>query len=164
MRPQPHRLRSVVAGLIGIATFTGCAHGRQPGSYLPVGASSWYGDQTDDGVTLLLREDAGAARERVGGALRAVGYEVKQAADSQQALRTSPRQLGGDTTLVVEAQIIPVELPEPAASVVLTATYSVPSRKVRNAPVIQRPGEVSPLYARFRPIVDALRVARTHAP
>ena len=164
MRPQPHRFLRVLAGLIGIVSFTGCAHGRQPGSYLPVGASSWYGDQTADGVTLLLREDAGAARERVGGALRAAGYELKQSADSRRVLRTSPRQLGEDTTLVVEAQIIPVELPEHAASVVLTATYSVPSRKVRNAAVIQRPGEVSPLYARFRPIVDALRGARAPAP
>ncbi len=147
-----------------MASLTGCAPGRQPGSYLPVGASSWYGDQTADGVTLLLREDAAAARARVGGALRAAGYDVERAADSRGVLRTSPRRLGGDTTLVVEAQVIPVELPEPGASVVLTATYSVPSHEVRNAPVIQRPGEVSPLYARFRPILDALRGTRAPAP
>lgn len=158
---QTARFSRVAAATLGIVSLMACSHGRQPGSYLPVGASSWYGDQTLDGVALLLPGDVGPARELVGRALRVAGYELESAADPRRTMRTSPRQLGGDTTLVVEAHVTPVELPEPAASVVLTATYSVPSQHVRNAPVIQRPGEVSPLYARFRPILDALRESRT---
>lgn len=143
---------------------SGCAHGRQLGSYRPIGASSWYGDSTEDGLAVLLRmsgEDAIQAVERV---LRVQGYSPTSASGSPLLVRTDPRSLGADTTLVVTAQVLPVDLPEPGASVVLQATYSVPSRRLRNAPVLQRPGETSPLYEKLKMIARALRESRGRAP
>ncbi|MBD0319569.1 MAG: hypothetical protein ICV87_04500 [Gemmatimonadetes bacterium] len=139
----------------------GCAHGRRPGSYLPVGASAWYGDRVADGVTLvvpLAREAAERASVR---GLRAAGYDVPEAAGGA-TLRTSARALGGDTTLTLAVQLIPVQLPAPGASIVLTGRYSVGER-VRNAPVLQRPGERNPLFDRLRAAGDSIRRAATDA-
>jgi hypothetical protein len=152
-------LRRSTAAVV-VVVLIGCAHGRQPRSYLPVGSAAWYGDQTSDGATVLLHQEAGAALERLRGALRTAGYEIEHSANPKRALRTTPRQLGVDTTMVIEVQIIPVELPEPASTLVLTGTYSVPSLGIHNAPVVQRSGEANPLYARFRRIVEALRESR----
>ena len=66
--------------------------------------------------------------------------------------------------MVVTAQVIPVELPQVASSVVLTATFDIPSRGVRNAPVIQQPGTVSSLYGRLRTVGERLREPRAPAP
>jgi len=158
------RALSALAAVLGAAIIGGCAHGRRSCSYLPVGACSRYGDRTEDGVTLMLRLDADAAMERVQGALRATGYDVERPAGKRRVVQTAARALGGDTTFVVTAEVLPVELPEPASSVVLTATYSVPSRRLHEAPVIQRPGETSPLYGRLRTIADTLGRSRAPAP
>lgn len=164
MRIQLIRSIRASAAVLGVAVLVGCAHGRQPGSYLPIGASAWYGDRTEDGVTLLLYMEPGVAMERVGDALRSAGYEVERPTDDRRTLRTAARPLGGDTTMVVTAQVSLVELPEVASVVVLTATYDVPSRRLRRAPVIQRPGETSPLYGRLGTIADVLRTPRTPVP
>lgn len=159
MRVRVRRSSLALVAMLGAAC-VGCAHGRQPGSYLPVGASAWYGDRTADGVTLTLPLDAGAALDAVGGALRAAGYGVERPTGARHVLRTAARRIGGDTALVISAQVIPLGLPEPSSSVVLTATYSVPSSRLRDAPVVQRPGERNPLYGRLRAVADTLRRSR----
>jgi hypothetical protein len=146
------------------ALSAGCAHGRTGGSYLPVGASAWYGDHTEDGVTLLLRQEPETTIARVRDALRAAGYSLTDTLGTRRTLRTAARTIGGDTTMVVTAQIIPVELPEPVSSVVLMGTFDVPSRRIRAAPVVQRPGEVHPLYAHLRAIGELLRRSRPPSP
>jgi hypothetical protein len=145
-----------LAAAIFSATATGCAPGRRPGSYLPVGASAWYGDQTIDGVTVSLRVEPAAASALVTRALRASGYEVGGAADSRRVVRTAARRLGADTSVVITAQVLPYQADPPAVSVVLTGTYSVPSRRVRNAPIIQPPGQTHPLYGELRAVRDTL--------
>lgn len=154
--------RPLVAPLLLVLAAAGCAHGRRPGSYLPVGASAWYGDRVADGVPLILplaRE--AAARAAVQG-LRAAGYEVPDAT-GDRTLQTAARPLGGDTTLTVAVQIIPVELPRPGASLVVTGRYSL-GQRVRNAPVLQRPGERNPLFDRLRAVGDSIQRIATRAP
>lgn len=154
--------QSIVA-LAGALLLTGCAHGRRPGSYLPVGATGWYGNSTNDGVAVTLRRDAAAASAVIG-TWRAAGYDIDRAQSSDRILLTLPCTLGGDTTMLVTAQILPIELPDPGASVTLTAIYSVPSLRVVRAPVVQRPGETSALFGRSRVLGDSLRAWPGRAP
>ena len=147
----------VLAAVLGALLATGCAHGRQPCSYLPVGACAQYGDRTDDGVAVLVQMEKGAAVKAVAAALRASGYDVEDADSERGTLRTAAYPFGGDTTLTIMAQVTPVALPEPAASIVLTATYSVASERLRNVQVVRRPGEASPLYDRLHVVADTLR-------
>src|SRR5690606_28794204 len=107
-----------------------------------------YGDQTEDGVVVLLRSNSAAARTAVRAVLESHGFLLEDR--ERGAMRTHPLVIGADTSVVVDVDIIPVQLPEDASSVVLTASYSVPSSKVRNAPVIRRRGESSPLFERLQ--------------
>lgn len=141
--------------LVLIITLAACAPHRVPGSYLPVGASALYGDRTEDGVVVLLRSRSDDARMAVRSVLESNGFVVEDA--SARAMRTRPLLMGNDTSVVVQVEIIPVQLPEDASSVVLTATYSVPSKGVGDWPVIRRRGETSPLFERLRSIGQALR-------
>lgn len=160
---RSHHVWFSFVSLLGVVLIAGCAAGRVPGSYLPVGASALYGDETEDGVVVMLRQDAHTALEAVRAALESSGYRVADSAPERLRLRTRARPLGGDTTIVVKAEVIPVELPEPAASIVLTATYSVPSHRIRDAPLVQRPGEVDPLFGQLRAIAETLRRQRAPA-
>lgn len=146
----------LVVGL-GAWLTTGCAHGRSARSYLPIGASAQYGAQTNDGVSWMLARPVQEAMDDVGAALRAEGFLIDADLSTEAELRTEPRAVGGDTTLVVRAQFLAVELPAPATSIVLTATYNVPSRRIRNAPVLQRANTTNALYARLLAISSRSR-------
>jgi hypothetical protein len=111
-------------------------------------------EHTADGGTLSLPLEARAAVDAVREALRATGYEVERTVGESRVVRTVPRQLAGDTVMSIEADVIPLALPEPASGIVLQATDSVPSHRVRDAPVPQRPGEANPLYGRLRAVAD----------
>ena len=86
------------------------------------------------------------------------GYKI--ASRTNRVLRTAPQVVAGDTTTIVTVQVLHIEVPDAASSVVLTATYSVPSLQVRDAPVIQRPNTISPLYTRLSALADTLRRPR----
>ena len=146
----PHLLLLVFGSAL-----TACAPGRVPGSYLPVGASALYGDDTEDGVVVLLRSNFAAARTAIHSVLDSKGFLVEEV--EGRTLRTRPLMVGNDTSIVVHVEIIPVELPEEASSIVLTASYSAPAAGVRRAPVIRRRGESSPLFERLRSLGQALR-------
>ncbi len=136
-----------------------CAHGRTAGSYLPIGATAQYGNRTNDGVTWTLSMTAERAVDTLSASLRTAGYVIASRTD--RVLRTAPQVVAGDTTMVVVVQVLPIEVSEPASSVVLTATYSVRSRQLRDAPVIQRPNTISPLYTRLSALADTLHRPRT---
>jgi hypothetical protein len=70
---------------------------------------------------------------------------------------TAARALGGDTTLSVHAEVTPEGPGGDGTVVVLSGVYSVPSEGVRNARVVQRPGERGALYARLRAVADSTR-------
>jgi hypothetical protein len=90
--------------------------------------------------------------------LQAAGYEVQAGpGERDRLIRTAARPLTGDTTLAIAVQVIPIELPAGGSSVVLTGRYSVASQRVRNAPVLQRPGEQNPMYQRLRAVADSIR-------
>ena len=163
---RPLRRHRATLALVLCVAGTSSACVRTPRSYSPVGASALYGDRTEDGVTLLLHLEPPAAMARVREELQATGYELADtAADGAgQTVRTRAHVVGGDTLMVVTAQVIRVELPEVVSSVVLTATFDVPSRGVRNAPVIQKPGTVSPLYARLKTVAERVGGSRAPAP
>jgi len=153
-----------LVAVFGAMVLTACAHSRRPGSYLPVGATAWYGNSTNDGVAVTLRRDSAAAASAVLGDWRATGYSIDRAASGTQGLRTLSRMIGGDTTMQVTAQILPLELPDPGASVTFTATYDVPSRRILRAPVLQRPGESNALFGMLQALGDSLRARSVRAP
>lgn len=155
----PLARRALVAAfvLLAVTLISGCASARRPGSYLPIGASSWYGDSTNDGVVLLIHERSNVAAQLAEEALNSSGYRLDSSQRDPRVLRTLPRTFAGDTSVVVAVEIISVALPEPGASLVLRGTYSVPSRRVRNAPVLERSGASHPLYAHLQDIARAIR-------
>ncbi|WP_310571014.1 hypothetical protein [Gemmatimonas sp.] len=105
----------------------------------------------------MLARPVHEAMDDVGAVLREEGYLIDAESSKEAELRTEPLAVGGDTTLVVRAQFLAVELPAPATSIVLTATYSVPSRQIRNAPVLQRANTTNSLYTRLRAISSRSR-------
>ena len=137
--------------------FGACAHGRRPASYLPVGAPAQHGDRTRDGVVLLLRAAEADVRAAVAHGLAVNGYAVASAGPSGRVLETAARALGGDTTLTVRAEVTPEDPSGGGVVVVVTGRYSVPSARIRNARVVQRPGERDALYARLGAVADSAR-------
>ena len=53
-----------------------------------------------------------------------------------RTLRTRPLMIGNDTSIVVHVEFIPVQLPEEASSIVLTASFSAPAAGIRRAAVL----------------------------
>lgn len=155
-RPATMRWSTAVL-IVSACLTTGCAHGRSARSYLPVGASAQYGANTNDGVTWTVARPVELTVDSLTTILQTAGYQVDERSASTRGLRTMPRVVGGDTALVVRAQFIAVELPAPGTSIVLTATYSIPSRQVRDAPVFQRKDTTDPLYARLLAIAATAR-------
>lgn len=153
------RRRLLLVGL-GACLFTACAHGRSARSYLPVGAGAQYGATTNDGVTWTLPYALPRAVDSVRTLLHAAGYAVEDAAPTARRLRTTPRVVGGDTALVVCASFLDLAPAAVGTSIVLTGTYSVPSRQIRDAPVLQRANTTDPLYARLRALAAATRTTR----
>lgn len=136
---------------------TGCAHGRRPASHLPIGAPAQYGDSTMDGVVLMLSASEDRARRAIADALRSTGFQAAWENPDARLLETSVREVAADTTMRVRVELTPPEETGGSTVLVFTGRYSVPSRRIRNAWIIQRPGEVNPLYRRLSAIADSTR-------
>lgn len=142
---------------IGACLTSVCAHARTARAHLPVGAAAQYGASTNDGVTWTFPRPVDQAFDSVITVLQAEGYRIDGMFSSIRDLRTTPRVLGGDTVLVVRAQFLAVALPSPRTSIVLTATYSVASRRTRDAPVIPRANTTDSLFGRLLAIAATAR-------
>ena len=151
------RVTCVLALGICANVATGCAHRRTARSYFPVGARASYGANTNDGVTWTAARPLAQASETVIAALRAEGFVLDVGSSSTRNILTMPRSPGGDTSLLVRAQLLSIELPEDGTSIVLTATYSVPSRRIHDAAVIQPANTINPLYARLLAVANVSR-------
>lgn len=158
--PVRHGLTAMRRVLLILASATlaiGCAHGRRPASYLPVGAAAQYGDSTMDGVVLLLSASEAQARIAISRALLSTGYEATWSSSRARVLETPMQSVARDTTMRVSVELTPPEQAGGHTIVVFTGRYSVPSRRILNAWVIQRPGESDPLYRRLGAIADSTR-------
>jgi glyoxylase-like metal-dependent hydrolase (beta-lactamase superfamily II) len=103
---------------------------------------------------------AQAAVARVDSVLRDQGYDPRH--ERGFILRTRPRALGGDTTLVLVAEVTPYELTAGSAAhavVALTGRYSVPSRRIQEALIHAGPQAPSALWARVQAVGAALSSA-----
>lgn len=94
--------------------------------------------------------------------LKARGYAVESRRGAR-TLRTRPRLVGGDTSLVITAQVIPVDMPDVSAMVALSATYSVSSLGIRDVQVQHIAGSTDNMWMRLRELEDALRLLRRAA-
>ncbi len=151
-----HSARCVLAAALPLV-FVACAHGRNPTSYLPVGAGAQFGNRTEDGVVMQLAAPEASVRAALARGMIANGFEVLVDGPEDRVLETRTRAIGGDTTLVVRADVTPEDADGGGVVVVLSGTYGVPSARVRNARVVQRPGERNTLYARLRAVADSTR-------
>jgi hypothetical protein len=123
-------------------------------SYPPIGARAQYGGDTNDGVTFVLPFHRSEAVDRVAEALDRAGYVLDSAAVHGGALRTIPFRLQADTMLRVFAQVTSLEPSAVGSSVVLTAVFSTSRRG--DLPVIQKAGQVNPLYARLEALAKSI--------
>lgn len=94
--------------------------------------------------------------------LESRGYVVASRRGAR-TVRTRPRVVGGDTSIVLTAEVIPVDLPDASSMVALSATYSVSSLGIRDAQVLHVAGSTDALWKRLREIEDALRLLRRAA-
>jgi hypothetical protein len=147
------RLGFLVA-VVWMAT-TGCAHLPAVGQQ----AADSGAPRASDGVTISMRLTPAAAVDTTVGVLQARGYAVDSRRGAR-TLRTRPRLIGGDTSMVITAQIIPVDMPDVSSIIALSATYSVSSLGVRDAQVQHLTGSSDSMWARLREIEDALRLLR----
>lgn len=153
-------MRSRFALIASLVVLAACA----PGRYLPVGTPARYGDNTADGIALLLRGPEARVRSGLVRAFEANGYAVRAETAGVNRLESAAYRLGGDTTLVVRAEIMPEDPSGGGVAVVLSGEYSVPSAGIRRARVVQRPGEQNPLYARLGAVADSTRRLLASAP
>jgi len=144
------KVRAASAGALGIA-LSGC---------LSIGAGSSRSETApagiSDGAVVTLAVAASDAVARTDSVLRAHGYEPRR--ERSLAIRTRPRTLGGDTTIVLLAEVAPYELsPGDIHSVVaITGTYSIPSLGVRHALIHAGPQVPPVLWNRVQAIGAAL--------
>lgn len=158
-----HSRSATVASLVTLAALTACAPGRRPASYLPVGAPAQYGDRTADGISLILHAPESRVRAALIQAFAANGFAVLPSR-AQRRVESAPRPVGGDTSLVVRAEITPEDPSGGGVVVVVSGDYTSPAARIRRARVIQRPGERSPLYARLGAVADSTRRLVAPAP
>ena len=141
---------AVSTSALGIA-LSGC---------LSIGAGSTRSETApagiSDGAVVTLAVAASDAVARTDSVLRAHGYEPRR--EGSLAIQTRPRILGGDTSIVLLAEVEPYELsPGDIHSVVaITGTYSIPSRGVRHALIHAGPQVPSVLWDRVQAIGAAL--------
>jgi hypothetical protein len=121
-----------------------------------VGAPAQYGDRTADGISLILNAPESRVRAALLQAFAANGFAVLPSS-GQRNVESAPRRLGGDTSLVVRAEITPEDPSGGGVVVVVSGDYATSSVRIRRARVIQRPGERSPLYARLGAVADSTR-------
>lgn len=146
-----------------LAVLAACAPGRRPASYLPVGAPAQYGDRTADGISLILLASEAQVRAALVQAFAANGYALVRGGPERR-VESAPRALGGDTSLVVRAEIIPQDPSGGGVVVVVSGDYAAPAAGIRRARAIERPGERNPLYARLGAVADSTRRFLTPAP
>jgi hypothetical protein len=158
MRMSPLHRRSLVALVVATSTVSvaGCVH-RSPGSGTQESDS---GPHPSDGITISLPLSADAAMDTTIGLLRARGYVVDRPRGGHGTVRTNAFAVGGDTTLVLTAEIVPVDLPNASSIVAISATYSVPSRAIRDAQLTTASDTAGRLWTRLKDIGDALRRTR----
>ena len=157
-------MRSHLAFAASVLLLAACAPGRRPASYLPVGAPAQYGNRTGDGVVLLLAAPETVVRTAVTRALAANGYTLERPAPERRLVESAARGVGGDTSLVVRAEITPEDRSGGGVVVVVSGEYSAPAAGIRRARVVQRPGERNPLFARLRQVADSTRRFAAPAP
>jgi hypothetical protein len=157
-------MRSRLGFVASVLLLGACAHGRRPASYVPVGAPAQYGDRTADGIVLLLAAPEAVARTAVTRALAANGYALERTAPERSLVESAARRVGGDTSLVVRAQITPEDPSGGGVVVVVSGEYSVPAAGIRRARVVQRRGEQNSLYGHLRLVADSTRRFAAPAP
>jgi hypothetical protein len=152
------RIRFVL--LVAVCTFatTGCAHLPAVGQQSADSGAS----RASDGLVISTSFTVAAAVDTTVGVLRSRGYIVDSRRGAR-TLRTRPRLIGGDTSMIITAQVIPVDMPDVSSMIALSATYSVSSLGVRDAQVQHLAGSSDSMWARLREIEDALRLIRRAA-
>jgi hypothetical protein len=151
---------AVCSFLVAIASIVvvGCAHLPAVGQQ----ASESGAPRASDGVVISMHLPVAVVVDTTVGVLQSRGYVV-EGRRGERTLRTRPRLIGGDTSIVITAQVIPVDMPDVSAMVALSATYSVSSLGIRDAQVQHLAGSTDNLWARLREIEDALRLLRRAA-
>jgi hypothetical protein len=147
----------LTVAVLSIATI-GCAHLPAVGTQ----ATDSGAPQASDGLVISMSLPVDATVDTTLAVLTARGYAVENRRGAR-TLRTRPRVVGGDTSMVITAQVIPVDMPDVSAMVALSATYSVSSLGIRDAQVKHLAGSTDNLWKRLREIEDALRLLRRAA-
>ena len=88
-----------------------------------------------DGVTIALTAKLEAGFDALSVVFEHNGFEIDERRSTRRLLITRPRSLHGDTTMVVRADFVAVDLAGTATIVALSATYSSPSAHAVNARV-----------------------------
>lgn len=147
-----------MAAILTIVVAGACAH--LPAVGQPSADSG--APRASDGLVISMPLSVAAAADTSVNVLRSRGYIVASR-NGARTVRTKPRVVGGDTSIVLTAEVIPVDLPDASSMVALSATYSVSSLGIRDAQVLHVAGSPDTMWMRLREIEDALRLLRRAA-
>ena len=138
------------AALVTALTLSECVR-------LPVLTSPAPVPSADDGVVVNSVRRPDDALYQVYLAMIAHGLSVDPAPSRARRLEARSWTIGGDTTIAVEAIVIDTQSPPMPTVVVLSATWSSASARLRRRPVTNRDAP-SP-WAAFQRLGDAVRAA-----
>jgi hypothetical protein len=141
-------------------TAGGCVHGGSRAAAARTADADT--SHPSDGLIVSMVMGVEAAVDTTASVLEGLGYVIENQSDSRGTLRTRPRPVGGDTSLVIMVQVIGVDLPDVASMAAISATYSVPSLGIRGAQLRNVPGTSETLWMRLRDLEHALRQRRSH--
>ena len=147
-----------VVGLLSVLA-TGCAHG---GASRAAPSPGPPAVRVSDGVTVTVALPLAEAVDATIDVLEVAGYAIARREKGE--LRTRPRVVAGDTSLVVTAQLFAVDRPRVHSMVALSARYSVRSGGPRNAQVTNAPSAPATLWAQLRRLEAGLRQLTPAAP
>lgn len=116
-------------------------------------------ERPSNGVTISLASKPGAAYDALSAVFEQNGFAVDQRRSKRHSLFTLPRALRGDTTFVVRADIVAVELPGTSTIVALSGAHSSPSAHAVNARVARMNFLSVGPWSTLTALTDALRAS-----
>ena len=122
---------------------------------LPRAAAPSPAPSADDGVVINTGRRPDDALYQAYRAMVAAGLSVDPAVSGARRLQARAWTIAGDTSLAVEASVIEPQSPQTPSIVVLSATWSSPSARVRRRQVTA--GEPATVWSAFQRLGASVR-------
>jgi hypothetical protein len=142
--------KSLIRNCLIILLMVGTACIHMPGS------NHRFTEHPNDGLSVLTRLDADDALETATNALISQGFTIATERSKKDNAYTMPYKIGGDSTMVVNANVILIDKSTPRSVITFSATYSSPSQRVNNKQVVKSQNSGDPLWNKLSAVFDVI--------